>query len=277
MGLLLLGNALLVFTVLHPDSGRLSEKAGHHRSPVLHPARILLLGAALVAAPLAGFAEARPTTSERIILVTATLICTGFVLARISGAVRAQDRAQRQLAYQAEHDPLTGLLNRRTLDDRLGQLLIGTDGCGVALLYIDLDGFKAVNDSAGHEAGDAVLVAVAHRLTAAVRANDLVARLGGDEFVVVCTGVAPGDGGRQLADRLLRDLSLPVRHGGADHRVGASIGIAWATAPEAGDAWAQRLMRAADTAMYQAKRLGRGQWSFAEAIPSSATAARVEV
>lgn len=165
-------------------------------------------------------------------------------------AVREQERAQAQLAYQARRDPLTGLANRALLGEHLEQ-----DGPAV-LLYLDLDGFKGVNDSRGHEAGDAVLIAVAERLTRAVRAGDVVARLGGDEFVVACPGATVADG-VALAERILLDIDAPVPFSDNALSVGASIGIA------VHDASPRMALRSADEAMYRAKRLGRGRWILA--------------
>lgn len=264
-GLMLFANVLLVVAVLYPEDLGGARSAPAQQDSALHPARLLLLGAALVVAPLVGLTESRPATSERLILAAATVIGTGFVLARISGAVRAHHRAQRQLVYQAAHDPLTGLVNRRTLDERLTALL-SQDRGDLALLYIDLDGFKAVNDTAGHEAGDAVLVEVASRLSAALDETGLVARLGGDEFVVVCPDM-PLDRAGELADRLLVALRIPVCHEGVHHRIGASIGIVSGAAVATEAAMApeqvspQQLLHMADKAMYRAKRLGRGRWS----------------
>jgi diguanylate cyclase (GGDEF)-like protein len=185
-----------------------------------------------------------------------------FVLSRFTIAVREQDRTQARLAYQAQHDPLTGLSNRAVLGERLARLRPTTD-TPVAVLYLDLDGFKEVNDRYGHEAGDAVLVAIAQRLSAVVRAGDLVARLGGDEFVLLCPGVGEAEA-VQLAERILADAALAVEFRGHHLTVGASIGIA----ATAGDVDADRggtVLRSADAAMYQAKRLGRGRWVLADA------------
>ncbi|WP_404816753.1 putative bifunctional diguanylate cyclase/phosphodiesterase [Streptomyces thermolineatus] len=171
-------------------------------------------------------------------------------------------RLQAQLQHNASHDPLTDLPNRSLFTERVGRALDGRrggDGC-VAVLFIDLDGFKAVNDTVGHQAGDELLVHAARRLTESVRAEDTVARLGGDEFAALVRGVA-GDRAtrerqvREVADRLRTALSRPYRVFGTEVRVAASIGIAFAEPGLApGD-----LMRNADLAMYRAKSAGKGR------------------
>nr|WP_240943271.1 GGDEF domain-containing protein [Planosporangium thailandense] len=201
---------------------------------------------------------------------------SGFTLARFTNAVREQERTHEQLAYHAAHDPLTGLVNRRTLTDRLAQLLAEPGGEAV-LLYVDLDGFKEVNDEAGHEAGDLVLLEVARRLTATVRDTDVVARLGGDEFAVLCPGPVAEAAAVDLADRILRTLAAPVPDRSREYHVGASIGIAAGSAASltARDDIppAQRLLSAADHAMYDAKRRGRGGWVVAGEAAERAPAA----
>ncbi|MFQ6144094.1 EAL domain-containing protein [Streptomyces seoulensis] len=172
-------------------------------------------------------------------------------------------RLQAQLQHNAEHDPLTDLPNRALFTRRVRQALSGrrsTDR-GTAVLFLDLDGFKGVNDTIGHQAGDELLVQAARRLQEAVRHGDTAARLGGDEFAALIVG----DGGRdhtareghilELADRLRVTLSQPYLIDGNDVRVAASIGVAFAE-PGLG---AGELLRNADLAMYRAKAAGKGR------------------
>ncbi|WP_249998328.1 GGDEF domain-containing protein [Actinoplanes sp. M2I2] len=262
--LVMLGNALMVAAGLHPDRGELTRAA--HRTGVLHPARVLFLGLALMTTPLLTMLQSGFGRGE-IVLIAATVGCAAFVLARFTVAVREQERSQAQLAFQARHDPLTGLPNRTELTDRLGRLLPAADA-PVSLLYLDLDGFKQINDEHGHEAGDAVLRVVARRLSAAVRETDLVTRLGGDEFVLLCPA-APTADAVGLADRIVHDLAQPISWQGLTLRVGASIGIT-SGAHDGGTAPAD-VLRCADLAMYQAKRAGRGRWVLADATAPAAT------
>ncbi len=164
--------------------------------------------------------------------------------------------AQSVLAHQALHDPLTGLLNRLALIDRLNHALadLERNPGRIALLFIDLDNFKLINDARGHEVGDQLLVEVASRLTRVTRRSDTVARLGGDEFVVLPEHVSGSYDAHLLATRVLRGLSKPFVHAGERFRLTASIGVVVNTDPgaNAGD-----LLRDADVAMYRAKEKGR--------------------
>ncbi|WP_320774670.1 putative bifunctional diguanylate cyclase/phosphodiesterase [Streptomyces sp. CRN 30] len=177
-------------------------------------------------------------------------------------------RLQAQLQHNAEHDPLTDLPNRALFTERVQQALSGRRASdrgpalrGTAVLFIDLDGFKAVNDTIGHQAGDELLVQAARRLQDAVRQGDTAARLGGDEFAALITGDGSSDLAAreqhilELADRLRVTLSQPYLIGGNDVRVAASIGVAFA---EAGIG-AGELLRNADLAMYRAKAAGKGR------------------
>ncbi|MCO8277727.1 GGDEF domain-containing protein [Actinoplanes sp. TRM 88003] len=257
--LVMLGNALIIAAGLHPDRAELTRVGD--RSHVLHPARVVFLGLALMTAPLLAMLQSG-FNGRGIVLITATLGCAAFVLARFTTAVREQERFQAQLAFQARHDALTGLANRIELGDRLSRLRPGPDA-PVSVLYLDLDGFKQVNDEHGHEAGDAVLQVVSRRLSAAVRETDLVTRLGGDEFVLLCPVASPAEAA-ELADRVVHDLTRPIVWQGLTLHVGVSIGVA----TDAGDA-SSNLIRRADHAMYEAKREGRGRW-----VPAGAAAAR---
>jgi diguanylate cyclase (GGDEF)-like protein/PAS domain S-box-containing protein len=161
-----------------------------------------------------------------------------------------------RLVHQATHDALTGLPNRALFDDRLAHALARRQrhSGDVAVLLIDLDEFKPVNDAFGHATGDAVLVAVAERLASAVRSEDTLARLGGDEFVVVCEDVVDPASVVAVADRILASLTAaPIPVGDGTLRVTASIGIAVA----APDDDAAALMRHVDVALYTAKGHGR--------------------
>lgn len=176
---------------------------------------------------------------------------------------------EESLRHQAGHDMLTGLLNRAVLLEALERALARASRADsqVALLFIDLDGFKQVNDTYGHVAGDAVLVEVAARIRRGVRADAVVARLGGDEFAVLLEDLESPDQAVGVADRLLAAISRPILVAGAEQRVGASTGIALST-PELDDP--ADLVAAADEAMYQAKRAG-GNRSVRYGAPAAAT------
>lgn len=165
--------------------------------------------------------------------------------------------AESELARVALHDPLTGLPNRRLLSDHMKEALAEHGGTRpTALLFADLDSFKAINDAKGHGVGDAVIVAAAHRLQSVTRSGDTVARIGGDEFVVLCknSGTQEADA---AANRILEAFSTPLEVDGAQYQVGVSIGVALAEPGQVPD----EILHAADVAMYRAKQSGRNRAS----------------
>ena len=178
------------------------------------------------------------------------------------------DRKQmeEELRHSAVHDQLTGLANRALLEDRIELMLRQErrDGLG-AVLFVDLDGFKLINDSFGHAAGDELLRVAATRLRSVVRGGDTVARFGGDEFVIVATDLSERDEAVVVARRILDALGLPVEVAGRQTVVTGSIGIAYTPA-----ASAAALLRDADTAMYRAKQRGRGRVEIFEAAAQEA-------
>lgn len=175
--------------------------------------------------------------------------------------VTDRKKAEEALSWRATHDPLTQLPNRALIRERLANALhrSGRSGLSVALLFIDLDGFKAINDTHGHEAGDCVLKSVASRLLEQVRPGDTVARLAGDEFVILCDQVEqPGNMGR-LAERINETLREPIEHGQEALFLTASIGVAIGNGRSH---TADDMLRHADTAMYAVKEKGRDSWQF---------------
>ena len=183
--------------------------------------------------------------------------------------ISERKRAEAQREFESRHDPLTNLLNRRALMEMLplAQARAARRNATLALLFLDLDGFKAVNDSLGHDAGDDLLRVVAQRLLASVRVNDSVFRLAGDEFTLVLEDQAGTAAGAQaVAAKLLRQIAEPIPIGAASARVGASIGIAL-YAPGSGRS-PEALIKEADNAMYEAKKAGRGRvWPPPDAMP----------
>ena len=170
----------------------------------------------------------------------------------------AMAEADAKLQHQALSDALTGLPNRRLLSDRLSQNIAAAkrDGTMVALLYIDLDGFKLVNDSFGHNFGDALLVRVAERFTARIRKTDTLSRLGGDEFALVINRLKDVGHAESLAESLLQAIAKPFEIDGQEITIGASIGIC-AFPTQANDE--SELLQFADSAMYSAKRSGKNR------------------
>ena len=181
--------------------------------------------------------------------------------------ITARKQGELALSHQASHDALTGLANRVLLLGRLGGMLASAqDPASVALLFLDLDGFKSVNDSLGHPAGDELLRVAAARLRAAAREQDLVGRLGGDEFLVCCPDVDAASAVR-IGQRLADALRAPLQVHGIDLRLSVSTGVAIGRP----GATADELLRDADAAMYRAKELGRGRVEvFAEGLRGQA-------
>ncbi len=177
--------------------------------------------------------------------------------------ITQRKRDEERIRYQANYDALTGLPNRALFIDRLNHSVVSArrTGVTVGLMFIDLDGFKAVNDTLGHEAGDELLKGAAQRLRGCVRESDTVARLGGDEFTVIMDNVEGRAGAAIVAQRIIRTLEMPFDLGGREGRVSASIGIALFPV-DAADC--EELLRNADTAMYAAKAQGKKNHQFYE-------------
>ncbi len=185
----------------------------------------------------------------------------GSVFTCILRDITQRRRKEEHIRRLAHHDPLTGLPNRHLLDDRLeGAIRRATrNDRPLALMFVDLDKFKPINDTLGHAAGDEVLRAVANRISGAVRASDTVARIGGDEFVVILENLNRADEAGRVAQKILDSLAQPFRFGAATAEIGASIGIS--VHPDHGST-STDLMRAADEVMYAVKKSGRNAWRF---------------
>jgi diguanylate cyclase (GGDEF)-like protein/PAS domain S-box-containing protein/excisionase family DNA binding protein len=194
------------------------------------------------------------------LLVTSPLEPDGGTLAMVTD-ITDRKRAEIELAHIALHDGLTGLPNRTLLVDRLRQALVNSvrSSCTVGVFFIDLDRFKSINDSLGHETGDIVLQAVATRMQSALRGADTLGRLGGDEFVVLCPELASEHDAAIVVERLLVALAEPVETGTGPVSISASVGIAVAHGDETP---AEDLLGDADTAMYRAKERGGATYEF---------------
>jgi len=209
--------------------------------------------------PIIGLTESRQLESGQVnwTLTTKTplhdLSGTVVGLLGITREINELKRAEMTLEHLATHDTLTGLPNRYLMFDRLNQLLVRAAryGLSFAILFIDLDGFKRINDSRGHDVGDLVLRGVAERLTRNLRAADTVARIGGDEFVVLLESLRAGPDAIALADKIRSAVGMPFALPGGDAAVTVSIGIG--QYPDDGRD-AEELLKAADVAMYRAKR-----------------------
>ena len=169
---------------------------------------------------------------------------------------------EERIKHTAHFDPLTDLPNRSLFFDRLGQALVRRDDLTGALMFLDLDHFKEVNDQLGHAAGDSLLIAVAQRLRAQVRESDTVARLGGDEFTVILPSLHDGTDAVRVADNILAAIAQPFPIAGKDVTVGVSIGIALFSEHGTNT---EHVLNAADNAMYLAKNQGRNCYAFATA------------
>jgi diguanylate cyclase (GGDEF)-like protein/PAS domain S-box-containing protein len=177
--------------------------------------------------------------------------------------ISARKEAEAFAAYQAHHDPLTGLPNRVLMNDRLGMLLAQARRAGArpAVLFADVDRFKRINDSLGHEIGDDVLKAVAARFQTALREDDTVARVGGDEFVILLSGVRREEDAGRIARKLLKSLDEPLAVG--ERKIAVTVSIGVAVAPADGRSPAA-LLKSADDSMYRAKQMGRNTYQLTD-------------
>ena len=215
-------------------------------------------GAAVAAAAGAGFLawnlEHDRTTGLSGAGFTAVAVCIWVFLAWAAGVTADERRRMNALlAHRALHDPLTGLANRTLLLDRIEQALRRGErrGAPMAVMFLDLDGFKSVNDTMGHAAGDALLAELGRRFTERLRASDTAARIGGDEFAFVCEDLKDGNQVKAIVDRLLEALDRPFDHEGHEVPIRASVGVA-VTSSFTQDA--EQLLTQADNAMYRMKR-----------------------
>jgi len=201
------------------------------------------------------------------VLTTGAMGAVGASIGSLLLAVAARAALDRfdEAEHRAKHDPLTGLLNRSEMFRQLQDSLVEAEANDLVLgvLFLDLDRFKAINDSLGHEIGDELLMIVADRLRSTVRSTDVVARLGGDEFVILCRGLLHGDSVVATARQILKRFREPIALNGKEHTISTSIGVAIAKAGD--DREPEELVSDADAAMYRAKETKTGLAVFDEA------------
>jgi len=259
-GAWLLASALWAAAALHPSMREVALPVTG--AQVRFSAwRLVLLAAASLMAPVVLFIQwSAGNVIDVPIIAGGSVVLFLLVIVRLAGVVgdlrstvTQQQRLETELERRALHDPLTGLANRVLFADRLAKALSKRDE-RVAVLFLDLDDFKTINDTQGHQAGDELLRAVADALSRSIRPEDTVARLGGDEFAVLMEDAREGLA-RRLADRMHAALRMPMRVAGQDRAIGVSIGIALG---HSGTSEAESLMREADIAMYVAKGAGKG-------------------
>jgi diguanylate cyclase (GGDEF)-like protein len=230
----------------------------------------------MLALQLAGAAIAAANQEWAILAVLIATLLLAPALRKPLGELNEMADALRtsddELSHRALHDPLTGMANRALLFDRIGHALERRDHAPIAVLFIDLDDFKAFNDSLGHSRGDEVLLEVSQRLRSVLRPSDTVARLGGDEFAVLVEDLAEPHGATSVAERILLALSRPVDLRGRRLELSASVGVA-VSGEDLSDA--DELVRAADLAMYAAKGGGKACYRSFEPSMLSGTVERL--
>ncbi|WP_343724100.1 putative bifunctional diguanylate cyclase/phosphodiesterase [Herbaspirillum huttiense] len=273
--------AVFIVTLFSASNGRKPMTGSLNSQQARRVLAALLVGAGLVSSAAAGLRallidpQAQSLAGEGITrehLVNGLVFLAFLAMAMalvVSGVQRNQvlkkivGRTNDKLLHFATHDVLTGLPNRALLADRIQHAVevARRNGKPFAVLFMDLDGFKAINDSLGHAVGDGLLVAVAQRIRACIRGEGMVARIGGDEFVVVMSNLSTPEVVEQLSENILAELRLDFQIEDATLRVTSSIGIA--VYPNSGES-VDALMKNADAAMYEAKQSGRNTYRFFE-------------
>jgi diguanylate cyclase (GGDEF)-like protein len=266
-----------------PPSARLKQLGGQPVPVVIKSEPVSDEGLAVTvmravpqsASRLADFARLFVASAGLGILLIAILATTTFLVSNWQRVRRFQEQ-QAQVEYLARHDTLTGLFSRAMIDQLIphGIAVCERTGRRLAVMYVDLDLFKNINDSMGHEVGDEVLLEVAQRLRGAVRAADAVIRQGGDEFIVVLNDLGSVDDAAHIARKLIEAVSQPYLVRDVNLSLSASVGIA--VYPEDGDSTSV-LVRNADSALYHAKESGRADFNFYHASMNADTLARLAI
>ncbi len=277
----LIGSALWGSAALHPSMQSIADPVDRTGAGSLPAWRLGLLAVASLMAPAVlvfQWANGVPIDVPVVAVGCVTLFL--LVILRLAGVVSAlhdtldeREVLEKELERRALHDPLTGLANRVLFHDRLGHALSRREG-SVAVMFLDLDDFKTVNDAYGHAAGDKVLRAVADALRGATRPEDTVARLGGDEFAILLADSPERYEAALVAGRLLAAVQVPVHLAGYQHAVGVSIGISLGVS---GEDTAEAMMRDADIAMYVAKGQGKGTFTVFEPTEHQAVVRGLEL
>lgn len=253
------GTLCFIGAMLHPSMPKVTEPAPVERSrSTLTTARLVIVAVALAIPAVVTVTRGDTSTEDSVVLGTIVLFLTAAAVGRLIRALRAHARSEGRLVHQAYHDPLTGLPNRAQLREHLVEALhqTGDAASGTALLFLDIDRFKLVNDSHGHSRGDELLRAVAARLTETSRASDVVAHLGGDEFVVLLPSITSTAEAHEVAERTRLCFSVPFFLRESEVSCSVSIGVAVTDGADPG-VDAETLLREADTAVYEAKAGGR--------------------
>ena len=250
------GFLFFVLTMLHPSMREVTAPVPAAEStPTI--GRLVVVAVALAVPGLITVTRVDAPAGDRIAMTVIVLSLTAAAITRLFRAVRAHARSEARLVHQATHDLLTGLPNRAYVQEYVGQQLqTATPRERVALMFLDVDRFKLVNDSYGHTQGDAFLMSVAQRLRASIRPSDLVARIGGDEFVVVASRLSSDAEALELGQRTRRLFTAPFDVRGAELTCTVSVGVAVSDGSDA-HADAESMIRDADIAMYSAKESGR--------------------
>ena len=235
----------------HP-SIRLLDQRSPESDRSIGPARLAAVIAALLA-PI-GLLVFREDPTNRLVAVGLCGVLASAAVLRIAGSMRSQAAVEATLFYQATHDALTGLPSRSAILNRLEQLTSVARPGWVALMFLDIDQFKLVNDSMGHTVGDELLVMAAERIVSCVRDDDLVGRISGDEFVIVSSGI-DHDSAYELAERVRQSFRQPFELGAGEVFVTVSVGITVTDHDECREP--SILIQEADTAMYRSKEAGR--------------------
>jgi diguanylate cyclase (GGDEF)-like protein len=268
----------LAATALHPSMRTLGERPYREALSPTRP-RLAFVALALAVPSVVTATRQDALLGDRIVLASLILALTGTAVWRMLVALGAHAQAEARLVHQATHDVLTGLPNREATSAFISRALArsaGRDGRRLALLFLDVDRFKLVNDTFGHSLGDELLVGVAQRLRRTVRPRGFVSRIGGDEFVVVLEDVAEVAPVVEMAEAVRASFHAPFSIRGAEVYSSASLGVAFADpADPAVDA--ESLIRDADTAMYQAKATGRDGVAFFDASMRRRAAERLAI